>query len=182
MGEGVETSAASFTIPFHAAESLHLTVHLEQSMNDPRFPGLYFIWFFVLVGGFSIVLFIISLMSGWLRLAKNYPVHKESCDRHFPGQSARVGNARCTLDVHSSPNGFYLSASLLFFDIGLPSPFPPVFIPWEAIRNAKTKRILGLGPEVVEFDIGLPIITTLRLPRRVFEGHESVIDGVQTIE
>ena len=148
-------------------------------MNDPRAPGIYIIGFLAFVGGFSVVLFIISLLSGWLRMAKNYPVYKESCDRHFLGQSARVGNTRFGLDVHSSPNGLYLSASFLFFDM---SPFPPLFIPWEAISNAKTKRILGLGPEVVEFDIGLPIINTLSLPMRVFEGHESVIDGALTHE
>jgi hypothetical protein len=151
-------------------------------MSDPRVSGMYIIGFLAFVGGLSVVFFLLSLISGWRRLAKNYPVYKESCDRHFPCESARIGGTRGALDVHSSPNGLYLSVSLLFFDIGLPSSCPPVFIPWEAIRNAKTKRTLGFGPEVVEFDIGSPTIITLRLPKRVFEGHERVIDGVQADE
>jgi hypothetical protein len=84
-------------------------------------------------------------------------------------QGGRVGQVAYggSLNIYSSPEGLYLSV-LFPFRLG----HPPLFIPWDAVRNAKTRRVLWT--ERVEFDVGSPSIATLRLPKKIFEGYNVV--------
>jgi hypothetical protein len=76
---------------------------------------------------------------------------------------------RC-LTIYTSAAG--LCISILFpFRLG----HPPVFIPWDAVRNPRVRRFLGA--ESVEFDIDSPPVATVRLFRKVFDGRDIVPAG-----
>lgn len=80
-------------------------------------------------------------------------------------QSGRLGwvNYNSVLTIHSGPAGFRLAVW---------PPFrpghPPLFIPWNAMRNATIKRLFWL--ELVSFELGSPKIATLQLPKKIFAG------------
>jgi hypothetical protein len=129
----------------------------------PAIPAILFPFFFV--GMWCAVSLILSTIGGWRRLAKSYPVRGQPSGRRFSMQGGTVGqvNYSACLTIYTSSQGLYLS--ILF-------PFrpghPPLFIPWDAVHNAKARRFLWA--ESVVFDVGSPWIATLRLPRKIFQG------------
>lgn len=125
---------------------------------------------FVFVGVWSTVCLMLSRMGGWRRLAESFPVRNEPLGRCFFMQSGKVGPVSYggCLTIHSSPKGLRLSVWLPF-RLG----HPPLFIPWDAIRNPKIRRFLWA--ENVVFDVGARDVVTLQLSKRVFEGHQLAV-------
>jgi hypothetical protein len=109
---------------------------------------------------------IVSRLSGWCRLAENYPLRGCPSGRRFFVQSCKIGRVSygSCLTIYSSPKGIFL---LVMF------PFrpghPPLFIPWNEIHSPKMRRWLWL--ESVEVQVGSPAVTTLEMSRKIVTGH-----------
>ncbi|MBN2580658.1 MAG: hypothetical protein JXB10_16855 [Pirellulales bacterium] len=125
---------------------------------------------FVFVGMWCAVSLLLSAMGGWHRLAEKFPALHQPSGKPFFMQGGKVGMVTYSgcLIIYNSPEGLYLSVFLLF-RVG----HPPIFIPWNAIRNARSHRFLWT--ESVVFDIGSPTITTLKLSKKVFEGRHIAV-------
>jgi len=131
--------------------------------SPPTFIIALFPFFFA--GMWCTVSLLLSAMGGWRRLAASFATRDEPCGRYFFMQSGKIGivNYGSCLAVHSAQSGLYLSVWLPF-RIG----HPPLFIPWQEVRNATTLRFLWF--ERVMFDVGAPSIATLQLSKKIFEG------------
>ncbi|HTR40846.1 MAG TPA: hypothetical protein VMH87_04460 [Pseudomonadales bacterium] len=141
---------------------------------DKSAPPVYFVVLFpfLFVGMWCFVSLAISMLGGWRRLAESFPARGEPSGKQFSMQGGKVGQANYSgcLTIYSSPEGLYLS--IMFpFRLG----HPPLFIPWDAIHNVKTRRFLWV--ESVTFDVGSPSIARLQLPKKIFEGHSNVWRG-----
>src|SRR5690242_1146054 len=88
------------------------------------------------VGMWCCVLLVIA-RAGWRQVAKAFPAHDSPSGKLFPRQGAKIGSAHYagTLNVHSGPEGLYLSAWGPF-SIG----HAPILIPWNAIHNPTMRR------------------------------------------
>lgn len=119
----------------------------------------------IFIGLWLILCLLISMMSGWWQLAKQFSANNPPSGKRFILQSGKIGLARYNgcLFIYKSPEGLYISV-LFPFRLG----HPPLFIPWQAINNVKTQH-LAWGDSLI-FDIGLPCITTMQLPKKIFEG------------
>jgi hypothetical protein len=133
----------------------------------PLFLVILFPFFFV--GMWCAVSLILSTLGGWRRLAESFPARGEPSGRRFSMQGGRVGPVKYggCLTIYSSPEGLYLSVWLPF-RLG----HPPLFIPWDAVRNATARR--SFWAERIVFDVGSPSVATLQLPTKVFEGHKII--------
>jgi hypothetical protein len=69
--------------------------------------------------------------------------------------------------IHSSPEELHLSVWLPF-RLGNPT----LFIPWDAVCSARTRRFLWTESGV--FDVGSPRIATLPLSKKIFEDHKDI--------
>jgi hypothetical protein len=109
------------------------------------------------------ITWLLSRVSGWQRLAEAFPARTEPSGRRIiaSGTVGWVGYRGC-LYVHVAPEGIFLSVMWLF-SLG----HRPLFIPWKAIHNRQTRRFLW--KETVKFDVGMPCIATMQLPKKVFE-------------
>jgi hypothetical protein len=110
------------------------------------------------------VVFVLSHVSGWQRLAASYPAHEPPRGTRFAGQSGSVGGVsyRNCLTVHVAADGLFL-ATPFFFRFA----HKPLFIPWSAVRNQKPIKFLW--HEAMSFEVGAPPAARLRLPVRIFE-------------
>lgn len=124
---------------------------------------------FFFVSMWCAISLLLSAMGGWRRLAESFAARDEPTGRHFFMQSGKIGivNYGSCLTIHSAPSGFYLSVWLPF-RIG----HPPLFIPWQEVRNVTTRRFLWF--ERVVFDVGSPSIASLQLSKKIFQGHNVV--------
>ncbi len=125
--------------------------------------------YFVLL--WSGVCLLISAIGGWGRLAKKYPGSPAPKGTRFSWQSGRFGLAKYNnvLMIHVSPEGLHLAVARIFR-----FRHPPLFIPWNEIRNASVRRVFRT--EYVEFEVGSPKLATLRLPREIFENARSWLE------
>lgn len=105
----------------------------------------------------------VSKLGGWYLLAKQFPAFDAPTGRCFRVQRGKVGLAAYNgcLTIHSAAEGFYLSVWPLF-RIG----HQTLFIPWDAVQNRITRRLLWT--ETVVFDVGNPSIAALELPKSIF--------------
>jgi hypothetical protein len=117
------------------------------------------------VGVMCLLLYLISMIGGWRRLAEFFPANDPPIGQRFRMQSGSVGsvNYSSCLTIYSGPDGVYL-ATMWPFRLG----HPPLLIPWSEIHDAKTRRILWM--EDVLFEVGSPRIAKLCLPKKTFEG------------
>jgi hypothetical protein len=129
--------------------------------------GLFLLLF---VGMWCAISFLLSAVGGWRRLAESFRAGDEPCGRLFFMQSGKVGlvNYGSCLTIHTAPNGLYLSVWLPF-RLG----HPPLFIPWDAVRNATTRRFLWF--ERIVFEVGSPSVATLQLSKKIFEGQNVAV-------
>ncbi len=112
---------------------------------------------FVLIWGG--VVWLLSWLSGWQRLARHYRTELRPTGKPIGPFWAMLGlvSHRGTLTLQAAPEGLYLSIMVLF-RIG----HPPLLIPWSAIkRGGDGKR--GLFNRVA-LELGDPVITTLSMP------------------
>ena len=129
--------------------------------------------FVLVVGGFLLVLALVGVWigtlavlshkSGWPKLAAVYRADRPASGRCFPLQGGKIGDVwfRGCLTIYTSKEGLYLSVSPIFR-----FREPPLFIPWNAIRNRREKRLLW--SRLIEFDVGFPSIVTMRLVSAIF--------------
>lgn len=132
-------------------------------MNNAQSAILVVVLPFFFVGMWCAVCLLLSVLSGWRRLAEHFAAHDPPSGKRFSMQSGQFGLAsygNC-LTIYASPEGLYISI-LWLFRLG----HRPLFIPWEAIQNAKIHRFFWV--ESVAFDVGSPPIASLRLPRKLF--------------
>ena|SRR5436190_1456489 len=137
-------------------------------MDKSAPPTFFLVLFpFIFVGMWCAVSLIRSRVGGWRRLAESFPARSLPSGKRFFMQGGKVGQVTYNgcLTIHNSREGLYLSAWLPF-RLG----HPPLFIPWDAIRNPRIHRFLWA--ESVVFDVGSPSVATLRLSRKIFEGHD----------
>jgi hypothetical protein len=114
----------------------------------------------------------LSVTGGWYRLGKNYPALKPPSGERFFGLSGSVGMTHYghCLRAYCSPDGLYLS---VFWPFRL--GHPPLFIPWDAIREPRPGGFLRRG--WIVFDVGSPMIATIALPKKVFADHDFGASG-----
>jgi hypothetical protein len=128
------------------------------------------VWFFFVLfpiffaGLWCAICLLLSVIGGWRRLAERFPARSQPSGTRYVMQRARVGlaNYKGCLTIYSSHEGLFLSVWPIFRP-----GHPPLFIPRDEIRNPKTGRFLW--HETMTFDVGSPRITTLQLPKKVFE-------------
>jgi hypothetical protein len=119
---------------------------------------------FVIIGWCAFVLYVLSLMSGWQRLAQRYPARGEPDGKTFTWQSARIGRVQYNnaLKFTVSPNGLSVASW---------GPFrfahAPFTIPWRDIYNVTFKKILWT--ETARFEVSIPPFATLQVSRKVIE-------------
>lgn len=111
----------------------------------------------------GVVSMVVSRTGGWKSLADRFPAPGRPTGTRFGIQSGMVGTAAYNgfLTIHSSRAGFYLSVSGPF-RIG----HRPLFIPWDAVHNRTTRRLLWA--ETVVFEVDCPKVAVLELPKAVF--------------
>lgn len=136
------------------------------AITPPWLPVVFIVAFpFFFVAMWCGVCLLTSAIGGWGRLAKKYPATAPPSGTRFPGQTGYVGVSRYrgVLTIHLSPEGLHLDV-VKIFRIG----HPPLFIPWSEIHNPAVRR--NLWGESVVFEVGLPKIAKLLLPKAIFEG------------
>ena len=116
-----------------------------------------------------LVVFALSYLSGWRRLAASYAALEPPRGTRFAGQSGSVGavSYRSCLTVHVAPDGLFL-ATPSFFRFA----HKPLFIPWSAIRNQMRKKFLW--HEAMSFEVGPAPAASLRLPTTIFEERAAI--------
>jgi hypothetical protein len=121
----------------------------------------------VLVAAWAPILFLVSTLGGWRRLADHFPANDPPTGRQSWMQSLSIGWASYSncLTIYVSADGLYLSVMLPFRP-----GHPPIFIPWSEIHDMTTRRQLWV--EDVVFDVGSPSVAKLTLSRKVFEGRD----------
>jgi hypothetical protein len=135
---------------------------METLLSIVFFVGFPFLFY----GMWSGILRLLSTWGGWSRLSETFTARDRPWGTRFLIQSGKVGsvNYKSCLTIHCTPKGFYMSIHWPFR-----LAHPTLFIPWEAVRNATTKRIFWF--ERVVFDVGSPSIATLQLSKRIFESY-----------
>jgi hypothetical protein len=118
-----------------------------------------------LVGMWCVVLLLVSVLSGWSRLASHFPAREPAAGETLRMQSIKVGWADYNgcLTIHRTSEGIRLAVWPMF-RIG----HPPIFIPWEAIHNTRARQILWSKRVICE--VGSPRVAKLELPMRLFQG------------
>jgi hypothetical protein len=134
---------------------------------DRLLPPLIFA--LLIMGLYCATSFSLAAVGGWRRIAKSFPASHQPNGKWFYWQSGAVGPVgygNC-LTVCSSDEGLYL-AVLLPLRLG----HPPLLIPWNDVDVRRIQRILWW--EKVEFYVGSPVVGTMQLPKKVFEGYLSI--------
>ncbi len=132
---------------------------------------------FAIVGGFFVifplfwcfVVWLISHVGGWQRLAKRYKAGEYRVvtgDLH-KGVQGMVGiaNYKGTLTLHFNAEGFFMEVMPLF-KIG----HPRLFIPWSEISARKDSNLLWWKRQ--RLSIGNPVVNTVTLPTGLLEQHQ----------
>ncbi len=135
-------------------------------MNDPAsIPEWIFPFFFVLV--WCAVVWLISQLSGWNRLAQRYRARQSATGKRWAWQYGLIGWAgyNGVLILTANAEGLFMEVFWLF-GIG----HPRLFIPWREFHQVRRKDFLWRHQ--VRANIGLPTLATVRLPAAVFEESE----------
>ena len=131
------------------------------------------VWLFVLIPLALIVIFplmwilvvwLISLTSGWQQLAERYPATQPATGRKWLGQFGLVNRARYSnvLNLTTDDTGVWIEVIPLFR-----INHPPLFIPWHEIHSPQP--VTFRWHQLVQVDVGHPRVATLRLPHEVFQ-------------
>jgi hypothetical protein len=88
---------------------------------------------------------LISLIGGWIFLARKYPERPFKADQTFSLNSAYfgriIGGYRTCISVRMNSFGLRLAIFPLFRFM-----HPPIVIPWSAVRNCAQSRLFGFCP------------------------------------
>ncbi len=123
----------------------------------------------------SFALFVSSALGGWWKLSNRFCADGPARGEKLSMLSGRMRffNYSFVLNAVLSERGLYLSVLLPF------RPFhPPLFIPWESIRNARRESVFFSRYAV--FDVyGPEKLLTVRISERVLESaHWKVRPGL----
>jgi len=121
--------------------------------------------FFIIFPLFWIfTVWLISLISGWRKLVTRYPAHLPPQGEQLGLQTALVGFSRYrnTMTMVVNSTGLWMQPMWLFR-----AGHKPVFIPWGEFQNPQPT--MWRREKLVRFDVGLPKVTTIALPRTVVE-------------
>jgi hypothetical protein len=130
------------------------------------------IWPLFFIAIWASVLLLMSWIGGWRRLAARYAsIQRPTGGAVFQLATGMVGWARYkrVLSIRTTDDGLFLDIRRVF-RFG----HPPLFIPWADIRKAR--RVTLFYTEFVAFDVGDPVVASLRLPTAVFDGTPVFID------
>jgi hypothetical protein len=121
--------------------------------------GRLFIFVFPLWGCF--VLFALSKLSGWAKLAAKYRAGARPIGQTFNFQSGKVGgiNFRGALTIIVNAEGLYLETIPIFH--------PPLFIPWRELHDLHNVEEWFVS--FIAMEVGTSTITTLALPMEIIE-------------
>jgi hypothetical protein len=120
----------------------------------------------------SLVCLLLSLVSGWQRLAARYPATQPAHGTRLRAQSAGIGGVsyRNCLTIHVAADGLFLSMPFI-----LRVGHAPLFIPWHAVSKQETVKFLW--SEMVRLEIGSPPIARVQLDPRVLEARNQAPGG-----
>lgn len=111
------------------------------------------------------VLFLLSRLGGWSRLARQYARNDvPDSGREYRWQSGRVGLVGYNHCLHVRVRQSGLALSVAF---PLSVAHPPLFIPWSAIHDREDVSMFWL--KATRFEVGQPTLARLMLPRKVFD-------------
>lgn len=140
----------------------------EQS-SDPVLLTL------LIIGSFAVIfplfwcgiLWLISLLDGWQRLARRYRSSLQPAGKLWTWQYGSVNWAgyNGALKLTANADGLFME-TLWLFSFG----HPRLFIPWQDFHEAKVGYFFFLRQ--VRAKIGSPSLATVRLPAVVFEESE----------
>lgn len=124
------------------------------------------------------VVWMISLIGGWQRLAKRYRAQQPASGKRWFNQYGYVNRARYrnALNLATNDTGLFLETMPLF-RIG----HPRLFIPWQDLHNPRNVTYRRRWP-LVQVDVGAPPQATLSLPAAIFAdggGYAIMLDAAQ---
>jgi hypothetical protein len=141
---------------------------MEQEVV-PVWPALLIIAVFAIafVLFWCFVIWLISQLSGWARLAQRYHSLRPTTGKVWRWQYGMIGWAGYNgiLTLTANAEGLFME-TLWLFGFG----HPRLFIPWYEFREAKVQRYFFRRQ--VKAKIGFPPQATVRLPAAVFEQSE----------
>jgi hypothetical protein len=115
----------------------------------------------------SLVIGLISVLSGWQRLAQRYRATLPPWGKKWSWQYGMIGWAgyNGVLILTANSEGLFME-TLWLFGFG----HPRLFIPWHEFREAKVQSYFFRRQ--VTATVGFPPLATVRLPAAVFEQSE----------
>lgn len=141
-------------------------------MNDPSSAGVSLLTVVLLFGivfpiFWSLIIGLISVISGWQRLAQRYRATLPPSGKVWRWQYGMIGWAgyNGVLTLTANNQGLFME-TLWLFGFG----HPRLFIPWQEFREAKVNHYFFRRQ--VKTKVGFPHLATLRLPAAVFEESE----------
>ena len=116
------------------------------------------------------VVWILSHVSGWKRLAMRYRTSEKPPGGTYHGLFGMVGlvSYRGTLNLTTTAVGFFLSPNVLF-----KFAHPTLFVPWSECQLIRKTSFLGTKSAKIQ--IGNPRIGTFSIPFNVLEETEGQI-------
>jgi hypothetical protein len=124
------------------------------------------------------VVWMISLIGGWQRLAERYRAQQPASGKKWFSQYGYVNRARYrnALNLATNDAGVFIEVMPIFRFC-----HPPLFIPWRELHNPRNVVYRRRWP-LVQVDVGAPPQATLSLPAAVFadgEGYAMMLDAAQ---
>jgi hypothetical protein len=132
-------------------------------------PVLFLLFPLALAVFWCAIVIMLSILSGWRRLAQSYATDLAPRGTAFLCQSGYVGFVayRNCLSARVASEGLFLSVLW---------PFRPghktLLIPWSAIHDEEPRQVFWL--QFTRFQIGTPSIGRLQLPAKVLEAQRAV--------
>jgi len=134
---------------------------LTDAAPRPMVPTpLFVVGFFIAFPAMWIGIgFLLSMVSGWSSLARDYRIHTAFDGPIMHMRSGRLGvvNYSSCLNLGSNREGLYV-ATLFLFRIGS----PPLFIPWADITHQDTKRLFFFDITEIRFAKHPTVVLELR--------------------
>lgn len=115
-------------------------------------------------GVFWCAMHVVSLLSGWQKVARQFPANRPPGGARFNIQSVSLRgiNYNNCLTIYRDDFGLHVYPWLPFR-----VAHPPLLIPWTEIHNPVESKFLGM--RFVTVDIGNPRLTRLQVSAKVFD-------------
>jgi hypothetical protein len=133
--------------------------------SNPLFvAGLVLLPIVIMPAFWCLVVLLISSVSGWRRLSRDYAASFPPHGQAFLSQTGKVGPSsyRNSLHVHVAPEGLFLSVPFVF-RLG----HKPLLIPWHEIHSQEPATFRRL--DMIRFEVGYPSKARIQLPHAILE-------------